>query len=39
MRYHSKCLFGGRAVRGSGEVQYLEIEFGRYLSKYQCWGK
>ena len=23
----------------SGEVQSVEIEFGRFVSKYQCWGK
>ena len=36
------CVWGGggqEAVSGYGEVWFVEIELGRFLSKYQCCGK
>ena len=30
---------GGGQGAVSGEVQSVEIEFGRFVSKYQCWGE
>ena len=39
MRYLARAFsfLGEGAVRDSGEVQFVEIEFGRFQSKHQCW--
>ena len=39
MWYPSESRGGGGQGAVSGEVQSVEIEFGRFVSKYQCWGK